>query len=383
MDNRHTARRIVIKLGTSSVLDERGQLRTERLADLTKSIKKLHDEGREIILVSSGAVGMGRSLLNLNGALSLEEKQACAAIGQGLLMSFYYDLFAENDLIAAQLLLTARDLADRTGYLNLRRTFETLLAKKTIPIVNENDSVSVSELTPFSDKSFGDNDKLSALVAAKLAANLLVLLTDVDGIYDQDPSQNSSAKKISLITNLRELDKIDKGGSNSKWGRGGMVSKVAAARIASISGVTVVIAPSRPPQILDLLLEGSNQLGTTILPQREWGSRKRWIGFSCGFSGILRVNDGAKAALLSGKASLLPVGIVGVQGHFQQDQIVSVQSQDQQEIARGICRFSHEELRKIQGHRLNEISAILGRAGQEVIHRDDLVIFQEVSSEST
>lgn len=363
-----TAKRIVIKLGTQIVVDASGHLALERLRALAEQCVALHRAGKELILVSSGAVGLGRNRLRRDGSLTLTEKQACAAVGQSLLMDAYRDLFEPTGLVTAQVLLTALDFADRKHYLNLRQTLETLLKLGSIPIINENDVTSTMELREGSyTKGFGDNDKLSALVAGKLEADLLVILTNVDGIYTDNPETNPDAEKITLISAFQDLQRIQTAGQ-STLGRGGMASKLEAGRLAAISGLHTYIASGLQPEPLAPLLHREKPpTGTIIRPQTALPDRKRWIGAASGYHGVLIVNDGASRALVHQGASLLPVGVAAVQGDFSAQQVVSIQDERGREIGRGLSGFSSDELRRIQGVR--------GEA--EAIHRDNLVIFEE------
>ncbi|MBY0404353.1 MAG: glutamate 5-kinase [Cyanobacteria bacterium] len=383
------AQRIVIKLGTQVVIQDEGRLSLEKLSALVNLCAVLAKAGKEIILVSSGAVGLGRNALKLSGKIALSEKQACAAVGQGLLMETYRYLFGNYGLQTAQLLLTGLDFSDRQRYLNLQKTLETLLNLHVIPVINENDTVSTMELQEEGKtKSFGDNDKLSALVASKLDADLLIILTNVDGIFTDNPQQNPDAQRIPLIENLEMLTSIKMDGQ-SAYGRGGMSSKVEAARIAAISGVTTWIVPGHKiPEMLEMFDQFKQPsdfwpepwpLGTLILPQLALSGKKRWIGFASGSNGAISVNAGAKTALMERNASLLPSGILSVQGEFQAKQVVSLQDESGAEFARGMVNFTSDDVRKIQGKHSQEIQTLLGPSAESdvVIQRDYLVIFQE------
>lgn len=382
------AKRIVIKLGTQVVTQEHGGLALEKLSALAHQCAALIRDGREILLVSSGAVGMGRKALGLEGKISLNEKQACAAVGQSLLMDAYNYLFSHYGFKTAQLLLTALDFTDRQRYLNLRETMETLLKLKVIPIINENDTVSTMELQEEGrTKSFGDNDKLSSLVASKLGADLLVIFTNVDGIYSENPQINPKAQRLSVIQNLQELNSIRMDGQ-SAYGRGGMISKVEAARIAALSGIyTLVISGEKISRLNQLFVSSDGndaaehqrrweEAGTLIHPQGELSEKKRWIGLACGYDGVIVVNAGARAALVEKNASLLPSGILSVQGEFQPRQVVSIQDETGIEIGRGMVNFSAEDTRRIQGCQSRDIPALLGPVENDVvIQRDYLVVF--------
>lgn len=380
------AKRIVIKLGSQVVIELTGggdgQFASERLAGLTRQCAELVNQGKEVILVSSGAVGLGRQVLKLTGPLSLIEKQACAAVGQNLLMDSYRELFAQSELVTAQVLLTATDFADRKHYLNLRQTLEALLKFRAIPIINENDTTSTMELQEESyTKGFGDNDMLSALVASKLDADLLVILTNVDGIYTDNPFTNPDAKRVSLIENFQDLQKIDASGQ-SLLGRGGMSSKLEAARMASLSGVHTLITSGLSPQPLSALLDAEEgPTGTIVLPQATLSGKKRWIGMASGYHGAIVVNTGARKALVEQHASLLAIGITGVLGEFLAQQVVSIQGETGEEIGRGLTHFSSKEIERIKGLRSEQIADRLGldshERAEEIIHRDNLVVFEE------
>ncbi|WP_373531316.1 glutamate 5-kinase [Vampirovibrio sp.] len=385
-----SAQRIVIKLGTQVVIDlagdSGGRFATERLAELTRQCAQLVAQGKEIILVSSGAVGLGRQALHLTGTLSLNDKQACAAVGQNLLMEAYRNLFQQSGLITAQVLLTATDFADRKHYLNLRQTLEALLKFKAIPIINENDTTSTMELQEESyTKGFGDNDMLSALVASKLDADLLVILTNVDGIYTDNPFTNPNAQRISRIENFQDFQKIEASGQ-SLLGRGGMSSKLEAARMAALSGVHTLITSGVSPQPLEALLAPQPEpVGTLVLPQASFLSgKKRWIGMASGYHGAIVVNAGARKALVEKQASLLAIGVVGAQGDFFAQQVVRILDETGVEIGRGLTHFSSHEIERIKGLQSEKIADRLGFDAdgkvlerQEIVHRDNLVIFEE------
>ena len=368
------AQRIVIKLGTRLLTKEDGAVAASRLGKLVSQCARLvQEDGKKIILVSSGAVGLGRISLGIEKLSDVSVKQACAAVGQGLLMQRYERHFGRHGLMTAQLLVTADDFSDRRRYLNLRETFERLLSFNVIPVVNENDSVSTMELQEdVRTHSFGDNDLLSALVASKLGADLLLILTDVDGIYDSHPKKNPNAKPIEELDDFDDLRKLDLKGQ-SAYGRGGVTSKVEAARLASLGGVSTVIASGLKK---DAILRCT---GTLVRPKLKLKDRQRWIGLSSGFGGVIRVNLGAAEALIKKKASLLPSGVTGVRGAFNANEVVSVETEQGREIGRGIVYFSSHQITEIQGCHSREISEKLGETDrQEIIHRDHLVIFGEI-----
>ncbi len=377
------AKRIVFKLGTRIVLNEHGEVAKTRLSHIASVCAQLVSQGKAVLVVSSGAVGLGRKELCLDlPVLSLNEKQACAAVGQNQLMNLYRQLFQTHGLTTAQLLLTASDFSERKRYLNLKATMETLLAHHVVPIINENDTVSTTELAEDKGKSFGDNDKLSALVASKLGADLLIILTNVNGLYTGNPETHPDAVHIPMVEGFASLRDIDLSGKSSQ-GRGGMVTKIEAAKIAALSGVDTYIANGLSDHPLAHLLsetaeENTCSSGTWVLAQNPIPGRKRWLGWASGYHGAVIVNAGARLALMHQQASLLPVGVVATTDQFQANQVVSIQDETGEEIGRGLVNFSDQALQKIMGKQSSEIFAILEDAASEVvIHRDNLVIFQE------
>lgn len=368
------ARRVVVKLGTWVLTSAEGEIASARLEDLVSQCAWLVKEaGKKVILVSSGAVGLGRSALGLEKLSGLTDKQACAAVGQSLLMREYHVLFSRHGLTAGQILVTADDFAERQRYLSLRDTFERLLSWGVIPIVNENDPVSTMELREDQrTHSFGDNDLLSALVASKLGADVLLILTNVDGVFDSNPDKNPDARRIERLEDFEALRRLNLKGQ-SAYGRGGVNSKIEAARLASFGGVNTIIASG---------LVGSAILGSagTLVPSRiRLPDRKRWIGLSSGFGGVIEVNAGAAEALTRRNASLLPSGITAVRGSFRANEVVSIETTQGREIGRGIVWFSSVDIARIQGCHSSEIASRLGEVPhEEVIHRDHLVILGEM-----
>ena len=370
------AQRIVIKLGTQVLAEENA------FECFSNQIAHLHQQGKQLLIVSSGAVGYGKKILGLTNDLSLLEKQACAAVGQNHLMQSYQTFLGKHGITIAQILLTAYDLSNRQRYLNLKETLEKLLDLGVIPIINENDCVSVAELVEQGkEKSFGDNDMLSALVASKLDADVLILLSNVDGIYNKNPFIHPDAQRISSVDDIDMLAEIDANGL-SEGGRGGMTSKIRAARLAAYSGVSTIVASGLKPNILNSLFSSDEAFldGTLILPETKLSSKRRWLGFASGYQGIVVVNACTVPALVEKNASLLPIGIVNVIGQFQSNEVVSIQDENNMEIGRGIVLFSSEDIRRIQGVHSSEIPARLGLSpdlvdNEVVIHRDDLIIF--------
>jgi glutamate 5-kinase len=346
------------------------------MESLASQIARLREQGMEIILVTSGAVGAGAEAMGMESAPDeLQSRQALAAIGQSRLMHFYKGLFLEHGMRVAQILLTRNALDDRRLYLNARNTMETLLSWCVLPIVNENDTVAVEEL------KFGDNDRLSALIACKMGADLLVVLTDVDGLYDRPPSQ-PGAQRISYLPQGVETEYQLGEEPGSTFSLGGMQSKLEAVRVVSQSGIPAHIGSGRTENVLLRTLAGED-IGTWIEPRdRKLTGRKRWIAFgkrACG--GRLIVDSGAEAALLVRGKSLLPTGIVEVEGEFGPGDLVQVIGPEGREVARGLVNFSSRDLRKITGLKTQEVLSLLGqRSGYEAIHRDNLVVLEEGGS---
>jgi len=364
------AKRIVVKVGTSSLTHQTGKLNLFQLERLIRELADLANQGRQIILVTSGAVGAGIGKLGLRSKpKNMPEKQAAAAIGQGLLMHMYEKFFAEYGHIAAQILLTREDLADRKRYLNARNTFFALLNFGAIPIVNENDTVAVEEIR------LGDNDTLSALVAGLIDADLLVLLTDIDGLYDHNPKTCTRAKLIPLIHEITPEIEAMAGGAGSELGTGGMETKLTAAKIAMSSGIPMIIANGENHKILHNILQADFQ-GTLFLPKEvRLHTKKRWIAFGSDLQGRIYVDAGAEKAIVANGKSLLPAGITKVEGTFEAGNVVGLWGPTGSEFARGIVNYSSEEIAKIMGKNTQEIFAILGHKDyDEVIHRDNLVV---------
>lgn len=344
---------IVVKIGTSSLTKpETGQLALSTIATLAETLCHLRQQGHRVILVSSGAVGVGCARLGLTErpkAIAL--KQAVAAVGQGRLMRIYDDLFTTLNQPIAQVLLTRSDLVQRSRYLNAYNTFQELLGLGVIPVVNENDTVAVDEL------KFGDNDTLSALVASLVEADWLFLLTDVDKLYSADPRSVPDAQPISLVSSLKELAElqIQTTSQGSQWGTGGMSTKISAARIAIAAGVRTVITQGRFPQNIEKIIEGE-PLGTHFQPQPEpTSARKRWIAYGLVPMGKLYLDTGAIAAIAQAGKSLLAAGIKSVSGEFEAQEAVQLCDHQGTEIARGLVNYSSDELQKIRGCHSREI----------------------------
>ena len=350
-----SASRIVVKLGTGVLTDSRKLIDPAQLEQLVAQLAEQRKAGREIVLVTSGAVGAGMGALGYESRpTDLAEKQACAAVGQSRLMAAYDKLFAAHGLVVAQVLLTHEDLEHHERHLNARNTLVTLLNRGVVPIINENDAVSFTEI------KFGDNDKLSALVASFLPADLLVILTTVDGVIENFGAAN--AKTISVIEQIDAIIEDMAGGTTSATAVGGMKSKVEAAKIVVRSGIPLVIASGKKKNVLAKILGGEDE-GTLFVPQpTKLQGRKRWIAFFHHPKGTLAVDDGAKKALRESGKSLLPPGVARCEGNFSADDVVRISDLDGTEFARGIAKFSAEEIRAKKLARV------------ELVHRDDLVI---------
>ncbi len=377
MKNLNEAKRIVFKIGTNVLRNDDGDISLSRIYSFIEDIAKLYKQGKEVIIVTSGAVGLGSKKVKISSPDTLVVKQACAAIGQSHLMSIYEDGFEKYGIVTAQVLLTEEDFTHRVKYLNLSTVLNELLKLKTIPIINQNDCVSATELEEEAhgvyEVSFSDNDKLSALVASKLDADLLVILSDIDGLYTDNPKDNKDAEFISEVKEVTsEIEKL--GSSASKGGRGGMKTKLQAAKVVTRSGGYVLIANGKTPQILRKLFMGEAKR-TLFLPTEKLQGKKRWIGFATNISGQIIVNDGAKKALIEQDKSLLPVGIVEVRGKFSKGDVVAILDSDGEEFARGIANYNIKDTKNIIGQPSDKILEILGHKNYDaVITKDNIVI---------
>ncbi len=363
-------RRVVIKLGSRVLTVDDGGLDYDVISGICSEIAELHKNGLEIILVSSGAVAAGRAALRSSeNSMTIPQKQAAAAVGQPLLMQAYQQASAPFGLLTAQILLTADDLANRKRFLNARTTIESLLASGVLPIINENDSVVVSEI------KFGDNDNLSALVTSLAEADLLLILTDIDGLYTANPEKDPEARLIPLVRSITRDIELMAGGSGSAVGTGGMATKVGAARKASRFGVPTILAPGKQPNVVTSVL-GGEEVGTIFLPAKEGlNRRKHWIAYTLRPAGKVKVDSGAAAALIKKGTSLLPSGIIAVEGRFERGNCVRICNSEGVEFARGLTDYTSSEIAMLAGYKSSEIERILGyRYGDEVVHRDNLVL---------
>ena len=366
-------RRIVVKAGTSLLTSGADRLNLDLMAKLVRQIAALHRRGLEVVLVSSGAVAAGRHALGVSQeGRNVPLRQVLAAVGQGHLIHIYEQLFNEHEIRVAQALLSRRDLSDRLGYLNVRNTLLALLERSVVPVINENDVVAVEELT---GDFFGDNDNLSALVANLVDADLLVLLGEVEGLFTADPHLDPNAR---LITTVEQMsDEIESIGGPS-WmgkGRGGMATKLEAAKLANASGVNVVIASGLEHDVLVRLTNGET-IGT-YFPSTcsDMESRKRWMLSGLSTRGEIVVDEGADRALRQENRSLLPAGVTEVVGTFERGDIVSILDPRRTQVACGIANYDSEDVARIKGFRSDRISEILGRQyGDEVVHRNNMVM---------
>ncbi|MBI3797300.1 MAG: glutamate 5-kinase [Deltaproteobacteria bacterium] len=362
-------RRVVVKVG-SSILSSTEGMRSERVAHLASELTMLRSAGKEVVLVTSGAVAAGMSRLGLKERpRTIPAKQAAAAVGQIALMALYEQYFSVQGSRIAQVLLTHDDLASRQRYLNAKRTMLTLLEAQVIPIVNENDTVAVEEI------QFGDNDNLSALVAVLIEADLLIILSDVEGLYDRDPRTNTDAQLIALVEKGTD-GLVSSIGEAGPLGRGGMVTKLEAAHKSALSGIPTIITDGRREQSLALVFDPTIETGTLFLPLADrLASRKHWIAYTLKPAGTLVVDAGACTAISERGSSLLPPGVREVRGLFSEGECVACLDPHGHEFARGLVNYSSSDLERIKGARTRQIETILGyKVSNEVIHRDDLAL---------
>jgi glutamate 5-kinase len=362
---------VVVKIGTSSLTDRTtGDLKLAVIGGLAEELTRLRRLGWQVVLVSSGAVGVGAKRLGMTSRpTTLEGKQAAAAVGQGLLMSLYDRFFSFLDQPVAQILLTRMDLIDRDRYLNIYRTLHELFALGVIPVINENDTVAVEEL------KFGDNDTLSARVSHLVKAKWLILFTDVAGLYSANPHVDPEAQLIAEVGQVSaELDQVA-GSKGSNWGTGGMVTKLEAARIATAGGITMVITDGSIPQNLPKILAGE-AIGTKFLPHKDpMNSRQLWIAYGLVPQGKLLLDKGAVKAIQAQGKSLLPAGIQTIEGTFKAQSLVDLCDLEGKEFARGLVNYSSKDLSKLLGQKSERIPEILGYEGEaEAVHRDNLVL---------
>jgi len=365
-----TEQRIIVKLGTSVLTAGTRRLSRRRMLELMQQVAMLHEQGKHVVIVTSGAIAAGREALNYPEIdRTLPAKQMLSAVGQGRLIQIYMELFSLFDIQVGQVLLTRSDLSNRTGYLNARDTLLTLLTHRIIPIINENDTIATDEI------KVGDNDNLSALVANLIDAELLILLTDQLGLYDSDPRTNPNAKLIPRVDRVDESIFALAGGTTSGLGTGGMITKLQAARLVGHSGTTTVIASGALPNVI-LDVAAGKSVGTTFVPVTSYReSRKRWL-LSEKATGAISVDAGAAEHIQHNGASLLPVGIRALSGDFERGAFVQVLNPEGKAIAVGVTNYTSDEITRLIGVRSAQIATVLGYTwGDEVIHRDDLAVF--------
>jgi len=360
--------RIVVKVGSSLLVDSvAGQLKREWLSSLAADIEALHKESKDLIVVSSGAIALGRTVLKLPaGTLKLEDSQAAAAVGQIALARAWSEALGARGLTAGQVLMTLQDTEERRRYLNARSTIAKLLEWRSVPVINENDTVATSEIR------YGDNDRLAARVATMMSADLLVLLSDIEGLYDKPPAQ-TGAKLVPLVPRITPDIEAMAGAPESALARGGMLTKMEAGKIATTAGTHMLIASGHVAHPLERIAQGA-PCTWFLTPANPVTARKKWIAGSLEPRGTLVIDGGAVKALRSGK-SLLPAGVVKVEGRFGRGDAVLVRGPDGHEIGRGLIAFDAEDAERIKGRSSADIPAIVGFAGRtEMIHRDDLVL---------
>jgi glutamate 5-kinase len=363
MRNFEKTKRIVVKVGTST-LTKNGGIDTVYMRQLAGQINALLKSGKQVVIVTSGAIGMGAGQLKLTEKVKeMEMRQACAAIGQPLLMAEYKKSFARFDVAVAQVLLTADVLNNRKTYLNLRNSIETLLKLGVVPILNENDSISTEEI----GSAFGDNDRLSALVASKIDADLLIMLSDIDALYDKDPRKFPDAKPIPAVFGITEEIIRNAGGSGSEHATGGMKTKIAAAKIASDAGCRLVLADGRAKNVITRIITGQH-IGTVFMPKRKLSNRSRWI-LNSAAAGVINIDDGAMKAVQNHK-SLLPSGIVSVKGTFEPGCVVMLNNN-----AKAVTNFSSSQLKTLAGKHSREIKDLLGPGHRDVVAIPEDIVF--------
>jgi glutamate 5-kinase len=363
-------KRVVIKLGSSIVAEDDGELRGEVLARICDAVAALHAAGDEVVIVSSGAIARGMRVLELKARpVAIDELQAASAVGQGKLYRVYDELLREREVTSAQVLLTIGDLSARTNYLNARQTLRKLLDWRAVAVVNENDTTATDEI------SFGDNDFLAAQVAMLVGADLLVLLTNIDGLHSADPRLDPAASLIEEVSDFGALEELEIGHTTSALGSGGMRSKVVAADMATAAGVATVICNGLRAGALETVLGGGREGTRFVARETGHSSFKLWLKYAKPAHGTLVIDDGAARALREGSASLLPVGIVDVQGEFDAGDAVEIAGAGAgAAIAKGVCNYSAAELRRVIGMKTEAVRGILPHATDEAVHRDYLVV---------
>jgi glutamate 5-kinase len=367
--------RVVVKLGSSVVADGEGEPRMEVLARVCEALARLHRDGGEVIVVTSGAIARGMRVMELGQRpTSIGELQAASAVGQGKLYRIYDELLRAHDVTSAQVLLTFFDMSARTHYLNARQTLTKLLEWRVLPVINENDTTATDEI------SFGDNDFLAAQVAVLVGAEELILVTDIDGLYTADPRRYPEAHIVSEVSDFSALEELEIGHTTSPLGSGGMRSKVVAADMATAAGISTVICNGLREGALEAVLAGEPEGTRFSRREARYSSFKLWLKYAKPSRGTLLIDEGAVRAVREGSASLLPVGVVGVLGDFDAGDAVDIAEQAAagdgapRALAKGICNYSAEELRQVIGMKSAAVREILPRASEEAVHRDYLVV---------
>lgn len=364
---------VVVKIGSTTLVDERGAIDQDFIADLCTQVARLRAKGKRVVIVSSGAAAAGMERLGFRRRpTDIPSLQACAACGQAALTEVYADLLAREGIACAQVLLTRRDVVDREGYLNARNTLERLLELGVVPVVNENDTVSVAEF------AFGDNDMLGAIVATLIGADLYVIMSDVDGLFSADPARNSDATLIGQLSQIGPEVMAMAGGAGSAVGTGGMATKLRAARALLAANIPTVICRGRRPGVLDAaVFQGG--VGTRIEPpagSTHESPRKFWIGLAEVPRGTLTLDAGACAAVIKRGASVLPVGVIASEGTYEAGDVVNVVDPEGSLIGRGTVRYSSDDMMRVRGLKLDVIARFMpDKDGQPVIHRDELLVF--------
>ncbi len=359
---------LVVKLGSSIVADGRGQVRADVLSAICDQLAELHHAGRELVIVTSGAIARGMGVMEIPlRPRTIDELQAASAVGQGKLYQVYDQLLRDRGVPTAQVLLTFFDISARTHYLNARQTLRKLLEWRVVPVINENDTTTTDEI------SFGNNDFLAAQVAILLGAEQLLLLTDADGVFTADPRTNEEAQLVSEVHEFAELEGLDIGHASSPLGSGGMRSKVVAAEMATAAGIPTVIGSGLDPETIRTAAAGSH-VGTTFAASSgRYSSFKLWLKYAKPVRGRVVVDAGAARALREGGTSLLPVGIVDVSGEFDAGDAVEI-AHDGQTVGKGICNYSADELRSVRGLKSTDVRGLFPRASEEAVHRDYFVL---------
>lgn len=361
--------RLVIKIGTSVLLDDEKKISTGRIGDIARQVRKVKEKGIDVIIVSSGAIGCGMETLGLaRKPKEMAKRQALASIGQVLLMKMYRENFEKKAMKVSQILLTHEDIKNRTRCLNLTNTLDTLLKMDIVPVINENDALSFTEI------KFGDNDNLSALIAQIATADLLLILSDVEGLFDRDPNRYPDAKMIPVVHRIDEEIEGTATQSASEKSVGGMVSKLEAAKKAGLYGIPTRVVLGGSKDVILKVVEG-RQIGTLFLPGRKLARRKWWTAFAFKPKGVIWVDQGAERAVVENGKSLLPSGVVRIDGHFTSGDCVEMKNGSGTVVARGIANYSSSEMDRIKGLKSLDIEKELGyKYTEEMVHRDNMVV---------